>query len=721
MAITFYPCLPAGNCLSLVPDFFKLFRVIVPLAICALAGPSLCLAENWQAAIHENGAPKTLVGVDKKKRTFNFFEKRSPLGVRYQYPCVTGQLSGDKQKINDLKTPEGIYFVGYKIANGLDFREYGGIAYTLNYPNPVDKLRGKTGHGIWIHSKGFDLVPTKGCVAINRENIAEVGPRLTPGLPVILAEELKGVTTFDNGTPAQLISLMENWTNAWASKSPQMFDYYNPEAYSRATENFTQFRQNKERLFKTLDFIKIYNREIHALEGPGYWVTWAEQLYTASNLSTEGVRRLYWQKDNDGFYRIVGMEWIPRDLGMAAEYRQGKLVASLPPPVSDASGEAPIAPSLDMPEQPQEIAEAPATLPQPAPVPAATPAENRTSPGLGEAIRMLAGKFLAASDPLIPGNAPKPAPPDEIDWGSGRKLGEPAKTPPDEIPAAIMDAEAAPETAKPAAPSVEKPVAAETPPAKPEFTESDKAALEKALAAWQHGLENRDAALLELYDNGRFNRLPRSAGVPKTQSLATVSQNLKRDFTQKYQLFSRPPAYEGAPDLAKSSQDILMVFPRQQRQGVQELWWSKNDSGEYRIVGSHFTPKPLGLEANYLEKVSGDIADMVEAWRKAWENADIDAYMSHYLPDASQPGRTGANVIRVQKSGLWSRIKPVMVQLTGLRLSVEPDGIRADMNQAYSDSAGRGDKGVKTLHLRHDGEKWRIKREDWSALPAKEQ
>lgn len=47
----------------------------------------------------------------------------------------------------------------YKIASGLDFKEYGGIAYTLNYPNPVDKLRGKTGHGIWIHSKGLGIEP----------------------------------------------------------------------------------------------------------------------------------------------------------------------------------------------------------------------------------------------------------------------------------------------------------------------------------------------------------------------------------------------------------------------------------------------------------------------------------------------------------------------------------------------------------------------------------
>ncbi|MDE5878930.1 MAG: L,D-transpeptidase family protein, partial [Desulfovibrio sp.] len=276
----------------------------------ALLAPSLTLADNWQASLRNEGLPSKLVGVDKKHKTFHYFEKKSPLRLRYSYPCVTGQLSGDKQQVNDLKTPEGIYFVEYKIAGGLDFREYGGIAYTLNYPNPVDRLRGKTGHGIWIHSKGFDLVPTKGCVAIGLKDIAEVGPLLTPGTPVVLAEEFDAARAPvpDDGTAAELRGLMRDWSEAWAARSDKLFDFYDAPAYSRATEDFGAFRRNKERLFKILNFIKIYNREIHALEGPGYWVTWSEQFYTASNLSTEGIRRLYWQQGFDGNFRIVGME-----------------------------------------------------------------------------------------------------------------------------------------------------------------------------------------------------------------------------------------------------------------------------------------------------------------------------------------------------------------------------------------------------------------------------
>ena len=120
------------------------------------------------------------------------------------------------------------------------------------------------------------------------------------------------------------------------------------------------------------------------------------------------------------------------------------------------------------------------------------------------------------------------------------------------------------------------------------------------------------------------------------------------------------------------------------------------------------------MEANYLEQVSSDISAMVEGWRKAWESGDLDAYMSYYSPDAAQQGRVGQKQIRAQKEALWKRKKPVQVRLAGLRLAMDQKGVRADMSQSYTDSQGGSDRGVKTLLLRYDGDKWRIQREEWA-------
>ncbi|MDD4702411.1 MAG: hypothetical protein PHI96_09340, partial [Desulfovibrio sp.] len=153
----------------------------------------------------------------------------------------------------------------------------------------------------------------------------------------------------------------------------------------------------------------IYNRKIHVLEGPGYWVTWSEQLYTASNLSTEGVRRLYWQRGKDKKFRIVGMEWTPRDLGMRAAYQRGQLVAEAPLQVaSDADSEAPMPPRLDMPEAAGDVADGVAAT---ADATSAKLADKTT------AETTTPGKSVALSDPLVPRRL-NSQPPAEVNWGA---------------------------------------------------------------------------------------------------------------------------------------------------------------------------------------------------------------------------------------------------------------------------------------------------------------
>lgn len=717
--------------ISLIKNFlWNAFGVLL-ISLC-LTRPAV--ADNWSATLYEAGAPRHVVGVDKKRHIFNLFEKKSPFKLRYSYPCVTGQLPGDKQQVNDLRTPEGVYFVDYKIAGGLDFREYGGVAYTLNYPNPVDRLRGKTGHGIWIHSKGYELVPTRGCVAIDLRNIAEVGPLLVPGTPVVVAEELADAPIDNNPTLDTLRALMGKWSDTWAARSPRLFDFYDADAYTRATENFEAFRLNKERLFKILTFIKIYNREIHALEGPGYWVTWAEQLYTASNLSTEGVRRLYWQKNDAGEFRIVGMEWIPRDVGMRADVQKGKLVAEGPvATASDATSESPRAPRLDMPEQAGQ------KLPEVVVPDAPPPADNvKIDTGTTFSIAALAQKLAAISEPLIPRRQPRVEPPDEIVWGKGKNMfNESARqapppvrnTPQLSLPAKPVKPAQALKPAKleketPVEPKAAEPVKTEPAPepvvARAPIKPADPIAeVGKSLAAWQKAYGERDPSILEFYDRKRYNRLPEMLGVPHIASLNTTLRGLKRDLDGPWlRMVCGPAKIEGNGELYKSVSDTLFSGPDGIRQGVQQILWRLDEDGSFRIVGSDFQPRRVGMDGNYLELVSDDIFNTLEEWRKAWENGDLDAYMAFYAPNASQQTRIGANSIRKQKELLWSKVKPTLVQLSGMRLALDDQGIRADMNQAYADNAGKSDKGVKTIHMRFDGKKWLIQREDWAAQAA---
>lgn len=286
--------------------------------------PYKAAAEGWHVQLTEQESiPSSFLLIDKESQQLHILAKHSPLSIAATFQCTTGQAQGDKQIQDDLKTPEGVYFVGHKLTS-LDYDEYGGIAYTLNYPNPVDRLRKKTGYGIWIHSKGHQIVPneTRGCIALNLDDLTLIGDSLTFGYPVAVADTVDTKITNDLQHAAiaeNLTKQTKAWANLWSSRSQEMFNLYDGDSYSLATESFDGFKANKKALFNQLPWIHTVITDLKMLPGPGYWVTWFNQFYRAPNMTTEGVRRLYWQEKN-GKWLIVGMEWEARDLGLSAHY-----------------------------------------------------------------------------------------------------------------------------------------------------------------------------------------------------------------------------------------------------------------------------------------------------------------------------------------------------------------------------------------------------------------
>jgi hypothetical protein len=154
-------------------------------------------------------APKFFYVADKSRKLLFQMEEKggAPAAVR-EFECIHGRVEGDKQKEGDLKTPEGVYFITKVITQKLDFMEYGPYAVALNYPNPADRLRKKTGGGIWLHSKGQKItgITTRGCLAIDKGEIMEIAPLLKPGTPVIVAEKAVGAPFFGkDGKPLPVV------------------------------------------------------------------------------------------------------------------------------------------------------------------------------------------------------------------------------------------------------------------------------------------------------------------------------------------------------------------------------------------------------------------------------------------------------------------------------------------------------------------------------------
>jgi murein L,D-transpeptidase YafK len=293
------------------------------IVLAALFWAATARADGWTATLPEHPSlPPKFLAIDKAKQRFFIFGKKSPLKVLADLTCATGQKPGDKLVRGDLKTPEGVYFVGRRLSGGLNYDLYGDLAFTLNFPNPVDRIKGKTGSGIWIHGRGAPVEPreTKGCVALHLPDLKSIEKELKPGMPVAIAKSLSWRAGALDSDVDDLIARVREWARAWEDKSSEFFAIYDSDRFSKSRRRtFSAFMRHKERVFAAQDWIQVMAHDIRVVPGPDYWVTYFDQYYRTPSLTSQGVKRLYWMKDG-GDFRIVGREWLRKPVTLDHVY-----------------------------------------------------------------------------------------------------------------------------------------------------------------------------------------------------------------------------------------------------------------------------------------------------------------------------------------------------------------------------------------------------------------
>ena len=147
-------------------------------------------------------SPRTrhAIAIDASRARLYLFEN-GPAGMKLiaDYYISVGKSGVDKGVEGDLRTPLGVYY----ITSNLDPKSlkdfYGSGALPINYPNPYDARRGKTGYGIWLHGTPpdqFARAPkaSDGCVVLANPDleriIRTVEVRTTP---VVIASFLRWV------------------------------------------------------------------------------------------------------------------------------------------------------------------------------------------------------------------------------------------------------------------------------------------------------------------------------------------------------------------------------------------------------------------------------------------------------------------------------------------------------------------------------------------------
>ena len=112
--------------------------------------------------------------VDKTKKKLEVISYDGGITKKLFSSSVIVGKNGDKLLEGDLKTPVGVYQLTRRFTP--NDRYLGPLAFSLSYPNLLDKLAKRNGGGIWIHGypldgQRTDELKTKGCVAMQNDTL----------------------------------------------------------------------------------------------------------------------------------------------------------------------------------------------------------------------------------------------------------------------------------------------------------------------------------------------------------------------------------------------------------------------------------------------------------------------------------------------------------------------------------------------------------------------
>lgn len=181
---------------------------------------------------------KHAIAIDASRARLYLFEN-TPGGLKLlgDYYISVGKSGIEKSTEGDLRTPLGIYYV----TGNLDPKSlrdfYGAGALPINYPNPYDLRRGKTGSGIWLHGTPpaqFSRAPkaTDGCVVLANPDlqriISTVEIRTTP---VVIAQSLNWVAPANvQPDSRRFADTLQAWRGAKVSGDmTRVLSFYTPD------------------------------------------------------------------------------------------------------------------------------------------------------------------------------------------------------------------------------------------------------------------------------------------------------------------------------------------------------------------------------------------------------------------------------------------------------------------------------------------------------------
>ncbi len=266
--------------------------------------------KNTTIGFYEFDTPVILV--NKELKTIKLYKwKDYNQSFLSRDDVIVGKM-GDKQKEGDLKTPVGVYEIQKRFTPQDPF--YGPLAFSLSYPNTLDKLQNKNGHGIWIH--GFPLDEkqredmTKGCIALKNDALVEFDKKLNTNKGIVIISEKKKISV-KKDTISYALAQLFAWKNAWKENNLKSYLSFYDESFTRFDgKNKKEFAKYKTSIFQKREKKTITFKNIAIIPHPDtkedniFRISF-DEVYKTASYSFVGKKELYVKMEDDKMKILV--------------------------------------------------------------------------------------------------------------------------------------------------------------------------------------------------------------------------------------------------------------------------------------------------------------------------------------------------------------------------------------------------------------------------------
>ena len=177
------------------------------------------------------------------------------LHVERHHYAAMGRNGYGKQTAGDLRTPVGLYHVTHWIGDEALPELYGSGALPLDYPNPWDVLKKRTGSGIWLHGVPRDTYSrpprsSEGCVTMANADLDALRGYVKFGrTPVLLSDQLDWVPA-SSVEPLRdsFLKRIEDWRRKWSGKDTEGYLAYYADDFTVDGMDRKSFAAHKRRV-----------------------------------------------------------------------------------------------------------------------------------------------------------------------------------------------------------------------------------------------------------------------------------------------------------------------------------------------------------------------------------------------------------------------------------------------------------------------------------------